>query len=133
MTRWLWRWGPALAYMAAIYVVSGIPNLGPLPANASDKVAHFAAYGLLGLLLTRAFAGAAWAGYTITAARHAWVTATLYALTDELHQAFVPGRTPSVGDVVADAGGAALGAVVALAVVQRAQRARGRPAKEREV
>ena len=119
--------------MAAIFVVSGIPNLGPLPANTSDKVAHFAAYGLLGVLLTRAFAGVAWAGYSVTAVRQAWVTATLYALTDELHQAFVPGRTPSVGDVVADAGGAALGAFVALAVAQRLRRARGRPVKEREV
>ncbi len=58
------------------------------------------------------------------------MTATLYAVTDELHQAFVPGRTPSVGDWVADAMGAALGAVVALGV---ARWARGRRTKEREV
>jgi VanZ family protein len=109
--------------MAAIFVASGIPNLGPLPANTSDKVAHFAAYGVLGALLTRAVAGVAWAGYTIRAVRHAWVGATLYALSDELHQAFVPGRTPSVGDVIADAAGAALGALVALGIAQRAQRA----------
>jgi VanZ family protein len=119
--------------MAAIFVVSGIPNLGPLPANTSDKVAHFAAYGLLGVLLTRAFAGSAWAGYSINAVLYAWVAATLYGLTDELHQAFVPGRTPSVGDVVADAAGAALGAYVAFAVVRQFQRRRGPRVKEREV
>ena len=116
--------------MAAIFGASGIPNLGPLPANTSDKVAHFVAYGLLGVLLARSFAGAEWVGYTAHAVRQAWMTATLYAVTDELHQAFVPGRTPSVGDWVADATGAALGAVVALGV---ARWARGRRAKEREV
>lgn len=130
MTGWLWRWGPALAFMAAIFVASGIPNLGPLPANTSDKVAHFVAYGLLGALLARAFAGTVWAGYTRHTVRQAWVIATLYAVTDELHQAFVPGRTPSVGDWVADAMGAALGAVVALGV---AIWARGGRTKEREV
>ena len=119
--------------MAAIFVVSGIPNLGPLPANTSDKVAHFAAYGLLGVLLTRAFAGAVWAGYTVHSVLYGWAAATVYALTDELHQAFVPGRTPSVGDGVADAAGAALGAFIALAVAQRALRERARRAKEREV
>jgi VanZ family protein len=109
--------------MAAIFAVSGIPNLGPLPANTSDKVAHVAAYALLGVLLTRAVAGVAWAGYTIHAVRRAWVGATLYALSDELHQAFVPGRAPSVGDLIADALGAALGTLVALGIAQRAQRA----------
>jgi VanZ family protein len=110
--------------MAAIFVVSGIPNLGPLPANTSDKVAHFAAYALLGVLMARAIAGAAWAGYRLTAVWHAWTFATLYAVTDELHQAFVPGRTPSIGDGVADSTGALLGALVAFAISRGVHRAR---------
>ena len=36
--------------------------------------------------------------------------AVLYGLGDEVHQSFVPGRDASVGDVVADAAGALLGA-----------------------
>src|SRR5713101_108586 len=35
-----------------------------------------------------------------------------YATTDELHQAFVPGRQAQVGDVLIDAAGAALGLVL---------------------
>jgi VanZ family protein len=107
--------------MAAIFVVSGIPNLGPLPANTSDKIAHFAAYALLGALVARALAGAAWVGYTLTTVWHAWSFSTLYALTDELHQTFVPGRSSSLGDGLADSSGALLGAVVMLVVARRAR------------
>ena len=122
--------------MAAIFVVSGIPNLGPLPANTSDKVAHFAAYALLGALVARAMAGATWAGYTFTTIRQAWVFATVYGVTDELHQAFVPGRTPSAADGLADSTGALLGALVALVIarhVQRTRRPDGRELGKREV
>jgi VanZ family protein len=112
--------------MAAIFVVSGIPNLGPLPANTSDKVAHFGAYALLGVLMARAIAGAAWAGYTPRTVWYGWAFATLYALTDELHQAFVPGRTPSMGDVTADSAGAMLGALLAFVISRRVQRVRAR-------
>lgn len=39
----------------------------------------------------------------------AWVLATLYAATDELHQAFVPGRTPKPTDVLIDSAGILFG------------------------
>ena len=121
MIRWFWHWGPAVAYMAAIFVVSGIPNLGPLPANTSDKVAHFAAYSLLGGLLARAVAGAVWSAYGLQTVWKAWAFATLYSVTDELHQAFVPGRTPSVGDGIADSTGALLGALLTLVIARLVQ------------
>ena len=110
--------------MAAIFMVSGIPDLGPLPANTSDKVAHFAAYALLGLLLARAFAGAAWIRYSRDTVLAAWFVAALYAVTDEFHQSFVPGRTPSLGDWLADSAGALLGAMVAFAVARALRRTR---------
>ena len=39
----------------------------------------------------------------------AWVFTVLFAVTDEIHQAFVPGRGPSVTDVLIDAVGVAVG------------------------
>jgi VanZ family protein len=61
-------------------------------------------YGLLG--------PAYWRGFKWEKRRApvAWGIAVLYAVTDELHQAFVPGRHPSALDVLLfDATGAALG------------------------
>ena len=36
--------------------------------------------------------------------------ALLYAVSDEFHQGFTPGRTPAVSDVLLDGAGAAAGA-----------------------
>lgn len=71
------------------------------------KLGHFTEYLIFGLLLARALeSDAPWRP------RHAVlvvVLATLYAVTDELHQYFVPGRTAAVADVVIDGTGALVG------------------------
>jgi VanZ family protein len=38
---------------------------------------------------------------------------------DEAHQSFVPGRTPSIGDLLADVVGGTLGAIIGLCVFSR--------------
>ena len=45
-----------------------------------------------------------------------------YGVSDELHQAFVPRRSPDVMDVLADLAGGALGAGLAAAVATRERR-----------
>jgi len=45
----------------------------------------------------------------------AFVITVLYGVSDEFHQSFVPGRTPDVADVAADAAGAALALTAAWA------------------
>jgi VanZ family protein len=127
MIGWLWRWGPALAAMAAIFLASSIPDVGPLPADMSDKTAHFIAYAILGVLVIRAVSGARWSGCTAAAGWTAWAVTAAYGGSDEWHQFFVPGRTPSVLDVAADAAGAALGVLAVVGV------ARARPAGRRAV
>ena len=47
--------------------------------------------------------------------RNAWwavLLAVVYGATDEWHQSFVPGRTPELRDLFADAVGSAFGASV---------------------
>lgn len=82
-----------------------------LPAG-SDKVMHAAAYAVLAALLSLATGRPALGA----------AVALGYGVTDEIHQAFVPGRFPSVGDLLADAVGAALGAGLVAYLVRRSER-----------
>jgi VanZ family protein len=111
--------------MAGIFVVSGLQELPGIPGGVSDKTGHFAAYAGLGALVLRARAGSRWSGVTTPAAVVAWVVCVGYGASDELHQAFVPGRTAALDDVVADAAGAAASIGVLLVVAARIRRRAG--------
>ena len=110
MTRRVRVWGPAWATMALIFVLSSISGLGPIPGGVDDGVAHALQYAVLAALLLRGLAGARWRGVGVRAAALAVLLATLYGVTDEAHQRFVPGRTAEIADLIADAVGAAAAA-----------------------
>jgi VanZ family protein len=126
------RWAPALAWAGMIFLASTswfsgsetravvLPLLHWLFPHAEHqtlevvhagirKLGHFTEYLILGLLLANALeADGGWRP------RHAILVVTLamaYAVTDELHQYFVPGRTAAVGDVLIDGAGALVGQV----------------------
>ena len=48
----------------------------------------------------------------------AWIVATVYGITDEIHQYFVPGRVMSVMDMAINSAGALLGAGIVLWITQ---------------
>ena len=77
------------------------------------KAAHFSEYALLGFTLSVHL------HYVIPKriVPAAWGIATLYAMTDELHQMFVGGRAPAVRDVCIDSAGALTGALVGIGVI----------------
>jgi VanZ family protein len=56
----------------------------------------------------------------------AWMLGTAYAVTDELHQRFVPERSCEPRDMCIDAAGVALGALIMLEIVMRQRRNRNR-------
>jgi VanZ family protein len=99
-------WLPLLAWMALVFFLSAQPNPPHAPGPVLDllvsSAAHFALYAVLALLAVRAFGES----------RRAWFAALwltlLFAVSDELHQAFVPGRTSNAWDVACDAAGALL-------------------------
>ncbi len=110
-----WRyWVPVGLYAALIFGGSSISSppeaIASLLTKISDKVLHMLEYSLLGVLVYRACRHAAgpWV------ARHAmiigWASCTLYGLSDEVHQLFVPFREGDPLDLVADTVGAFLGA-----------------------
>ena len=101
-------WGPVLAYMGLIFYLSSQPDV-PLPPGLDDKPTHSIAYTMLGALIVRALSGRFSARFGVATALAAIVLTTVYGVTDEFHQMFVPGRTADVDDLVADALGAAIG------------------------
>jgi VanZ family protein len=92
-----------LALMALIFYLSSQEQVGPdLPAF-TRVIAHFTEYALLATLW-------AWALWAAMGRRALYVAATislLYAITDEIHQSFVPGRDADPLDVLVDAVGIA--------------------------
>lgn len=97
---------PPLVWMALLWWASSQPprETGLPPATSVlQNSAHVVAFGALGLLLWLWLHGD---GRRRTVA--AIALACLYAVVDETHQAFVPGRDASVADWCSDAFGAAL-------------------------
>ncbi len=105
-------WGPAVAMMALLFLLSSFPGSSPVLLRGYNLTAHAVAYGLLGALLLHALAGGRLRGVTIRHAAGAVVVACLYGVSDELHQHFVPGRTAELLDLGADVGGALCGVLV---------------------
>ena len=101
---------PVVAYMAMLFWFSAQPTLPPLPGQLSPYYAHAVAYCGLSLLIVRALALADVRRVTWVVAAGAVAMATLYGVSDEFHQRFVPGRTFDVFDMVADGIGAMAGA-----------------------
>ncbi len=104
----LLRWWPALLVMAAIFFFSSlpsneIPNLGPFDFSIK-KLAHMLGYAFL--------AQAYLSGLGRENPRSilfAWILTILYAMTDEYHQSFVPGRNARWLDVGIDSLGSVIG------------------------
>ena len=127
-------WGPVTIWMALIFTFStdwfASPNtssfFGPLlswliPGIATEtiqivhaalrKLGHWTEYFILAALT----AGALKTQWPEQSRRNCFVAsvifATLYAISDEWHQSFVPSRSASATDVAIDACGAICGAV----------------------
>jgi VanZ family protein len=91
------KWIPASLMMLAIFLFSAHPSIN----EHSDwfdpivnKGGHVIGYALLALSYWRMF-------YFKDNKRWiVWLLAVLYAVTDEYHQSFVPGRHPSALDVL---------------------------------
>jgi VanZ family protein len=112
------RWPLVLAWMALIFALSSIPNeiRGPESRVPYDKIAHFVEFGVLAFLVAWIVARVRGMPVGGTAAVIGVAAAVVYGVTDEWHQAYVPGRDPSWEDLATDAAGAVVGVVVAVVV-----------------
>lgn len=102
--HFLWFQLPAIGWATAIFIQSSLsyivtPDLG---FDLQDKLFHAIEYAILGFLLRRALVFQA---NQLIREYASWLTILIgstYAISDEIHQFFVPGRTVDIGDVAAD-------------------------------
>ena len=117
---------PVILWAGVIFALSSVPGtqLPTVSVPQSDKMAHALVYGVLGALCFRATRRmssptssnrmSAPGRSPLAIAAIAILLATIYGITDELHQNFTPQRTPDWHDVAADAFGGSLGAAAML-------------------
>lgn len=100
----VYRWLPALCWMGVIFFLSAQSSLPSPPDRLLTfilrKIGHVVVYAILALLLLRATASFK------RPVLYAALIAVLYAISDELHQSFVPGREATLRDVAIDAAAA---------------------------
>ncbi len=115
MIKKVLKWLPALFVACCNIYLSSQEHIKQMPTfwNA-DKVVHFFCFA--GFSFWVAFA------CNIKSYKKVWLPTliiSLWAVTDEIHQSFTPGRESSALDWFADTAGAFLGAVVFVFVVTK--------------
>jgi VanZ family protein len=91
------NWLLLVMWCGVIFYGSSLPQLPRVEISFIDRIvkngAHFLEYAILFILAKRAWTkeeNSVWFAFIFT---------FIYALTDEFHQGFVPGRVPSVMDL----------------------------------
>lgn len=115
MNKKVFYWSATIAYALLIFFLSSLSNSQTdrfyLFKN-SDKVIHIIVYALLCLLINRAFSFT----FKNSVKRYVPIIAIfisiVYAITDEFHQSFVPGRYASINDIFADGIGAIISQII---------------------
>ena len=98
-------WLPVVLWAGLIFTLSAIPGLGTGLGTwdlVLRKLAHMAEYAVLGALLVRA----------VQREPLAALIGSAYAVTDEVHQAFVTGRHASPLDWLIDTAGVIAGVLL---------------------
>ncbi len=98
----------SLAYMCLIFFLSSESTVpGPVGEFNLATPLHVLEYAILGVLLSAALGLEKWAVV------FAVLIASVYGVSDEFHQSFVPGRSASLMDAVWDSLGAVVGSASA--------------------
>ena len=114
MKIFLKYWLPVLFWAGFIFFISSFPGEDiPSIFYGQDILFHIFVYTLLALLLNRAFKNSGFLSQH-KSKRLFWVIliSLIYAMSDEFHQKFVPGRFFSIGDFVVDSCGVVLGSLI---------------------
>jgi VanZ family protein len=109
--------------MLLLFGVSAQSGVAAARVPAPDWLSHGSAYLVLAALACRALTGGFRRPVGGRELLLAVALATLYGVSDEYHQSFVPGRDASPGDVLKDLSGALVGATLCRALTAPNRRA----------
>lgn len=101
-------WLPVIVWAGIIFTFSSLPTVETSKFYLWDflfkKSAHLVEYAILATLMHRGLLNSG-----VEGKKAIWLSVLipfLYAISDEYHQSFVPGRGPAVRDVIIDTFGA---------------------------
>jgi VanZ family protein len=108
--------------MIVIFCFSSIPSKAMPNFGLIDflvkKGGHALGFGLLALSYYYGYTGN-WFEWKPLRAISALILAALFAVTDEYHQSFVPGRQPSVTDIMIDVVGSGVALIAAMWCIRK--------------
>lgn len=103
-------WLPPVIWGSIIFSFSSLHTISTTDFYLGDfllkKTAHIMEYGIFATLLHRALVNS-----NVKKEKAMWMAvliALIYGVTDEFHQSFTPGRTPTLRDILIDTAGATL-------------------------
>ncbi len=108
-------WLPTLVWAGVIFTFSSRPTITTTQVYWQDftlkKAAHVFVYAIFAVLMYRSLKHT-----TKLTSRYLLIVTllitALYAISDEFHQSFTPGREPRLRDVIIDVAGASVGLVI---------------------
>jgi len=101
-------WLPFTICLAVMFTLSGMSS-PPMPFNIDSNSLHYPEFAVFSFLLLRAIHGGKPGVPSAASGIAAFLLSGLWGLSDEIHQAFIPGRVPDISDLGHDLIGAACG------------------------
>ena len=113
--KFIYYWLPLLIYCLLIFIQSSYPSpekIQNFNLSYIDKLIHFAVYAILGMLFFRAFRTQRFKENINMVIALSILSSSLYGMSDEIHQYFVPYRDADIMDFFADVMGSICGVCV---------------------
>lgn len=111
--NFLFYWFPIFIYCLLIYIQSSYPSSEKISSIPYfDKILHFAAYAFLGGLLLRALKTLPIKNNIRLVMILSITLSSLYGISDEIHQHYVPYRDADIMDALADIIGSIFGVYI---------------------
>ncbi len=106
-------WFPLIIYCILIFLQSSFPSIESIPELPyTDKLLHFFAYAVLGALFLRAYKTLQIRNNLKLLIILSVLSSSLYGISDEIHQYFVPSRSFEYVDILADVLGSLFGVFI---------------------